>query len=484
VSVAVSGACTDAPIVSPTIPIEGGQAQNQAPALDDGLRAYALKQPDAEVEVQLELRQPMSLQQITALVQRHGLTTVGLNHGFRHGTQVQVGGYDIPANGAGTDWTVDYVKSTADFLRMSIDRAESAAAAEADPGERRSLQTLAETFRARMTGLEAGAPTIYSIRVRGRASVLAGLWRQERLVRSAAMQLPRFQYRRPRQPAALQPDLQGRGLVVDCVIETDGCTPYVPPEPPPEPEPLEVVVPLYDYVLYEGFLPPREADPWNDDSYYDDNSVNNFRWAPSHGKSWVDRDNASKYSYQYISWRFPGLEGLIQSCGSSSTSCAYSIEHEVHQDENSPRQMYGKGFYVNSSGRNRGAIWESNFPAAYLDSQFGDGLFAGKPGVQNTAVGTNQPNLLKYGTTYYNWIRFNQVQGSGMGHIQVAVQLGDKAKRCQSDAWCTLNSLATVRVIPWRCNYRAPNSSWSNNAWVSWYYDGRGYKNENCSSTG
>ncbi len=498
IALTLFNACSDAPTIArlaAPVPARALTAADTVPDIDDGLTVAAAANGSQIIEAQLELRRMYRLDDLVAMADRFGLQIVGVNHGFRDGTDVQLGGYDIPDGVPATTWAAEYSRSTGEFLRTSVELATRAAAEEADQALRRGYERLGRTFRARLAHHESGGASIYSVRVRGRADVIAGLWRLDRGVRTAAIRLPGHQYRRPRYPNDLRghstAQKDGTGTVsptmVVCIDPTVDCGPYVPPEPAPEPAPIEVTVPLYSMVLTGAFVPPPEADPWNDDGYYDDNSVSNFQWAPSHGKSWLDRDAVSKYSYQYISWRFPGLSGIQNSCGYVPGECGFSIEHEVHQDGNWPRTIYGKGFYQNFSGRNRGAIWESSMPLAYLDSQFGDGLFAGKSGVQNTAIGTNAPQQLQYNTVYYNWIRFDQyAASSGTGPVQVAVQLGDKLNKCTSTAWCTLKSLATVRVIPFRCNYRAPNSLYvtTSDKWLSWYYDGRGYKNEGCAATG
>ena len=482
-------ACSDVPTSTPLAPAPRAAAISAAdtvPDIDDGLQAAAVANASQIVKAQLELRRLHRLGDVLAIASRFGVQIVGVNHAFRNGADVQVGGYDVPDDMPAATWAAGYDASNLEFLRSSLTMAERAAAGESDAVLRRGYERLGRTFRARLAEYEKSGPSIYSVRVRGRADVLAGLWKLDRGVRTAATRLPGHQYRRPRYPNELRvarvvpTDGTVSPMMMICDDPSYGCDPA--PEPPPVPDPIEVSVPLFSVVASGAFVPDPISDPFNDNSYYDDNSVSNIQWAPSHGKSWVDTDRFSRYSYQYISWRFPGLTGIKNSCAFVPNECGFSIEHEVHQD--AQRGIYGKGFYQSQYAS---SIWESSMPAAYLDTQFGDGLFAGKQGVQNVAIGTNAPQHLDYNVVYYNWVRFSQyTPGAASGQVQVAVQLGDKFSRCTSTAWCTLKSLATVRVVPWLCNYRAPNSTnvITPDKWLSWYYDGYGYKQENCAKTG
>jgi hypothetical protein len=466
----------------------------------DGLRLTALASADSNqlLDAQLEYTTTRSTQDVAQLARDGKIQIVGFSHAFRYKSQVQIGVFDLPTSLAGEDALTEYRKSTREFLRGVIRSTKLGLDEETDPLNQRSYTELLDAFRIRLAEFDRDKPGIYSLRVRGRAGFLAALPAKDKAIRGIRLPngldkkfpIPLLSSDIGKVPGAYliacpQSALGAKtarldgGVTVSSMPLPDPCEPppgSYPVTPPPSgqgPPTTDTQVPQH----LATFASVPGADPYNDDTYYDDNSPDNTYWAPTEGKSWVDRDAYSKYTIQHWLWKFPHLTLYKAACG---VCTKFSFEGEVHQDGRNGQSVYANGLYYSPSGRGRGEVWESNFPSAYLDTQFLDNA-----SVPNHTIGTTAPEQLVYDKFYYTWIRFSQyTTGASTGKVQVAVQLGDRDGWCLTpNGWCTLTSLSTVRVLPWICGYRAPNSLTMAKTWKRWYYDGRGYKNEQCRDT-
>ncbi len=466
----------------------------------DALHLAALASADSTqlLDAQLEYLSRRSIQDVARLSRSGNMQIVGFSHVFRYKSQVQIGVFDLPEALTADVALAEYKQSTGEFLREAIRSTTMALAEETDPENRQSYRELLQAFRLRLDAFEHDNSGIYSLRVRARAGFLAGLLATDKTVGKISLaEGPLKRFRAPSLPADIDAVMSmtqticplsvgggklasmGSGVSVSSLPLPDPC------QPPPDdgqvaPPPSYQGPPTYDTGTPQHlatYVSVPLADPYNDDTYYDDNSVDNTLWAPTEGKSYVDRDRYSKYTIQHWLWKFPHLTLYTAVC---SVCTKLSFEGEVHQDGRNGQQVYANGFFSSPDYRDRGEVWESNFPSAYRDTQFLD-----RADVPNHTIGTTAPERLQYNTFYYTWIRFSQyTAGASSGKIQIAVQLGDRDGYCLTpNGWCSLTSLETVRVLPWICGYRAPNSVTMGGLWKRWYHDGYGYKNEQCRST-
>lgn len=461
----------------------------------DALRLQALASADSNqlIDAQLEYNITKSTTEVGRLAQDRDIRITGVSHAFGYKGQIQVGVFNLPSGLPAADALREYKNSTREFLRDAVRSTRLALEAESDPANRQAYKELLDAFSLRMKEFERDRPGIYGLRVQGRAATLARVTAADKAVR--AVRLPDGTSRKFRSPSLADDVVRASmtvcplsaplavqrtgSITVSSMPLPDPCAPP-PYYPPRTPAPSGQGTPTYDTQPAQHlatFISVPGSDPYNDDTYYDDNSVDNTYWAPTEGKSYIDRDSYSKYTVQHWLWKFPHLALYVAPCGICTK---LSFEGEVHQDGRNGQPIYANGIYTSPGGYGRGEIWESNFPSAYLDTQFLDNA-----SVPNHTVGTTAPERLVYDKFYYTWIRFSQyTTGSSSGKVQIAVQLGDRDGWCLTpNGWCSLTSLSTVRVLPWMCGYRAPNSTTMANLWKRWYYDGRGYKNEQCRDT-
>ena len=492
----VSATACDAPhSVSPRA------ASPEGPNVTDDVRLAALASADSNqfVDAQLEYATNKSMDDVAQLNRDGNVRIVGLSHAFRYKGQVQVGGFDLPEASSGAEVLAAYRKSTDEFLHGMITSTRSALADESDPVQRQSYIELLQAFKARLSEFDRDRPAIYSIRVRARAGFLVGVRTKDRTVRRVS--LPdgsQRGFRIPTLPNDIEPRAStvmqicpllmavggrqlaagGRKTSVSSNAVLNPCNP--PPDPDPVPGPIYSPPPSGQGTpTSDTGIPPNLplyvtvpiSDPYDDDTYFDDFSVNNTYWAPTEGKSYVDFDAYSKFAIEHWLWKFPHLTLYL------ATNKRFSFEGEVHQDGRNGQPIFANGYYAPNGSAERTHAWDSNFPAAYLDTRFLD-----RADVPNHTVGTIAPERLQYNTFYYTWIRFSPyIVGASSGKIQVAAQLGDRDGFCMTpNGWCSLTSLSTVRVLPWICGYRAPNRTTMAGRWKRWYYDGVGYKNETC----
>lgn len=486
-------ACDAPQPVSPRGALEGTHGLS-AP---DDLRLSALASADSNqlVDAQVEYLTKRSIQDVAHL-SRDGsnVQIVGFSHAFRYKSQVQVGVFDLPDALSGAAAVDEYKRSTREFLREMVRSTDIALGDEKDAANRQSYRELLQAFKLRLAEFDRDKPGIYSLRVRARAGFLAGLRVNDKTVRTVSLSDgPQKKFRAPSLPTEIDPIASSPGVICPysvgggpstsleggvtvssfplpdpCEPPPDGGDPATPPPsyqgPPSTETGISPNLPLY--------ISDPLSDPYSDDAYYDDNSVDNTYWAPTEGKTLVDFDAYSKYTQQHWMWKFPHLT-LYIAAGSNKK---FSFEGEVHQDGRNGQPVFARGYWTPRGPSERGEVWESNFPAAYLDTDALD-----RADVPNHTVGTVAPERLQYNTFYYTWIRFGPYGGSPSGKVQIAAQLGDRSGFCGTpNGWCSLNSLSTVRVLPWICGYRAPNRTTMGGKWKRWYWDGKGYKNEQC----
>jgi hypothetical protein len=417
------------------------------------LDALAVTAPTAPVEIQVEFttRQPAKV--LVERLQRQRLNVIGFHHAFIFGDEVQVGGFELPSAASPTEALREYLLSTGEFLRTSTRLTALAMKSEARASERQAYSTLLAAFKARLAEFEASGPRVYSVRIGGEAQRVAEFARRESQIKQVRLREGTSGFLAPAFSSDVVTVWNRRAAIDAGSISPQALPCQVNCTPPPPPPPPKAVIPIYD--------------AYNDETFLDDTSVDNSYWAPSEGKSWVDQDASSRYTYNHWLWKFPRLRGPKANPG------RFSIELEVHQTTRKLRTIYGKDFYIDSR---RAWRWDSNLPAPYLDTQATD-----PSDIENHAVGTNRPEDVQYNTFYYTWIRFSNANPSSTGDIQIATALGPKtSESCTLSPWCTLSSLRIVRVLPWFCGYRAPNSLFNFNVWRRWGYDGVGYKNEQC----
>ncbi len=413
--------------------------------------------------VRLTFRTAVRFRDLAAALEADRMPLVSLATAFASPYDVQVSFYASPPAATLDSVVRDFESTSRAFLTESIRLTKLAQDMENESRRRVSYDHLLAAHAARLKEWDNGGPTVFEVSVAGSsAQLLSATSRLEtvdsafatsrdasfasRLISpsKAKLQLLRDAAGVP----ALQPE--GPGPADHAALKS--CEFYGNCPPPPPPPTSYVSSPL--------------ADPWDDYTSYDD-YVFNSHWAPTEGKIYVGEDTYSKYVWQHVMWQDPwGFRGIFVGY--------FSVEIESHQMDAPGRSIYGKRYYDGT-----GPFFDTNLPGPYLDSQFLD-----SPNIQNHAIGSNYPELINGYTWYYTWFRFKRYEGLPGGTFQTAAQLGELVYHgCEAlGTWCTLESLETVRTLPFMCNFVGPNALFTNNLWKRWRYNGIGYKNEQCAS--
>ena len=454
----ISGCNPDAPIA----PTASGPAQAaalpakavsfaEARARWESLHALGSTGDDT---VRVSFATPIRLNALRPLLKQSGVRVLALSHAFASGNDLQVGIFSSDQS-AVDDVLREYEGTNRSFLHEGLRLTGLAQADELRPRERASYQRMMAAYRQRLVQWDNGGPFVHELRLAGSPGALATLGHDLNGADSVFpdgrdVMSPRGSLQPTRSAVAF---VQAAGVGSPAVggflksCEFYGTCP--PPPPPPKP--------LYSI-----------SDPYNDNTFSDNNTVRNNMWAPSEGKIWVGQDQYSKYVYHHLLWG--SGTSLLGYLGGNTGH--FSFEIESHQTTRLGRTIFGKDFYEVPYAK----VAESSLPNPYIDTQASD-----PSDIENHAMGSNSPERLAGFTFYYAWIRFRTNVGGTFGQFQVAVQLGEKfGGACFNTAWCTLSSLETVRVLPWLCNFMGPNHLYFNNLWKRWRYDLAGFKNEQC----
>lgn len=263
----LAAACSGDEVASPMQPQRPAVIRLAATSLGS-LNRLAAESPGADVGLQIDFDRLVSDELVVRAASVPGVTLVGLSHGFRDGSDVQIGGYDMLIGGGADAWLAAYRGSTGEFLRNSVRLAGEALAGE--HGQDRTMyQHLRRTFVRRLAHFEKHGASVYSVRLRGSLSAVNAVAHALANVRGLSLRRAGQQHRQAILPTDLRIGVQ-MYPIDRCLDETTwdpSCDP--PPPPPPEDPPMVTVVPQYSAsaVPYEV---PNEYSPWDDNTYSDD----------------------------------------------------------------------------------------------------------------------------------------------------------------------------------------------------------------------
>ncbi|MDQ3522128.1 MAG: hypothetical protein M3434_07320 [Gemmatimonadota bacterium] len=385
---------------------------------------------------------------------REGYAIDAIFHAFQYQGNVQRGVFSPWSPGTRQAIYDEYLASTREFLRTSIQHTQEMEHQTTDPRLRGARARLLATFRARLANLNGRGPSIYGFRVAASARKLMALRQRD-----------------------------GDLVTIQActgteVAPTDEC-----PDPPYASDPT---------LPESGETQPDEEEPAASDQvapsetdceslpYYDPLSVNcdNRSWAPTYGASYVNQDQISRYTYQTAVWS--GAPGYFGLAFYQRFPNEYTYEFETIQNGNDGDPFYGNGVrkittWYGSRVIRRGRSWDANFTYAYLDAQYASDVIGAGGRYQITAVGNTRPDLLQYDTEYYAWVRYDpNYQGATSDEVTVNGQLGKRLYvGCNGSAFCTVDKVRTAIFVPLRCGYRAPGTYY-------WRYRGVGTVNPDC----
>lgn len=156
-------------------------------------------------------------------------------------------------------------------------------------------------------------------------------------------------------------------------------------------------------------------------------------FVPYRGTSTIGQDSTSRYTQQFMYWRGYGLT-------------AYAEYNDTYEHE-TVFYAYGDhpGPYATGGG-----TWETTLPDPYLDTGAGD-----KPGEENVAIGTFDPNIITTGVWQSYHVRLNSTSHT-TSLYKISGQTGNSWCEIPKEPWCVLDNHQTATLIPFRKGITAP----------------------------
>jgi hypothetical protein len=159
------------------------------------------------------------------------------------------------------------------------------------------------------------------------------------------------------------------------------------------------------------------------------------RFFPSAGQVIVGTDDYSSYVYQWTYWQSDARIAALR----DNSGDAYEHEAVIRA---------GDGFCWKEKSYDRES-WDSDYPAAYLDTDFEDSGFPSRAG------GSGKSNLLITGHYYFHWLRIEDRCEDGIPY-SVKAQDSHRAGPCsQGYQWCVFADRGSPRdVVPLADDFR------------------------------